>query len=208
MPSLTDWIVAGSSIITATGVVFVAFQALLAQRSLKADHERSRREKAINLLMHMDVIRQRQSSIARKFAETLNFEQSKSLLSQESFKVESKHRELLLGCISKESNLHETTKDSIDQIEIPVSDCADIRWQIVSYLNNLESTLSAWRHNVADRDMLEEQYHFLVSPSDGHYLLKEFRKAAGGPRHFPSIEEFVSHIENKSKNSSGKLQVA
>lgn len=208
MSSLTDWIVAGSSIITAAGVVFVATQALLAQKSLKADHERSRREKAIKLLMHMDVIRQRQSSIARKFAETLSFEQSKALLNQESFTVDSKHKELLLGCVSKESSLHESSKNPDGQIEIPVSDCADIRWQIVSYLNNLESTLSAWRHNVADRDMLEEQYHFLVSPSDGHYLLKEFRKAAGGPRHFPSIEEFVLHIENKSKNSSGKAQVA
>ncbi|MEQ4618293.1 MAG: hypothetical protein ABN482_09625 [Corticimicrobacter sp.] len=208
MSSLTDWIVAGSSVTTAVGVVFVAFQALLARRSLKADHERSRRENAIKLLMHMDVIRQRQSSIARKFAETLSFEQSKALLNQESFKVDSKHRELLLGCISKESNLHNSTKDSDSQIEIPVSDSADIRWQIVSYLNNLESTLSAWRHNVADRNMLEEQYQFLISPSEGHYLLKEFRKAAGGPRHFPSIEEFVSHIENKPRGSSGKEKVA
>lgn len=208
MSSLTDWITAVASIITAGGVVFVAFQALTARKSLVANHERSRREKSIKLLMHMDVIRQRQSSIARKFAESLNFKQSKALLNQESFKVDSKYKDLLLGSVSKESKLHESVKDDNDQIEVPVSDCADIRWQIVSYLNNLESTLSAWRHNVADRDMLEEQYHFLVSPSDGHYLLKEFRKAAGGAKHFPSIEEFVSHIENQPKDSNGKAKVA
>jgi len=208
MSNITDWVVAISSCITAGGVGFVAYQAYLAQKTLKSDHERSRRDTSIKLLMHMDINRKRQSSIARKFTEALDFNQSKSLHNQESFKVDAKHKDLLLGSISKDSALHSSIKDDNKEIEIPVSDCADIRWQVVSYLNNLESTLSAWRHNVADKDMIEEQYHFLVSPKDGHYLLKEFREAAGGSRHFPSIEEFVSHIQEKSKNKGGKNKIA
>jgi len=205
MDITANHVIAVASSISCLGIGLLFWQLKTMVSQFAADHERSRREKSIQLLMHMDLSRKRQSSIARKFAEVLTFEQSKSLLNQEPFIVDLKYKDLVLGSISPRSQLHKSLNDEGKEISIPVSDCADIRWQVVSYLNNIETVLSAWKHNVADRDLIEEQYNFLVSPSDGHYLLKEFREAAGGEKHFPAIAAFVFHLGKPLKKGKSKV---
>lgn len=83
-----------------------------------------------------------------------------------------------------------------------------MRWEIVTYLNSLESILSAWRHNTADKEMIEEQFRYMVSPKDGHYILEKFREAAGGAHTYPSIDQFVSHLKTVRANPNGKPKVA
>lgn len=209
MDITTNHVVAAASAISALGIGLIYWQVRLAAKQFLADHERSRREKAIELMMHMDISRRRQGATARKFVERLSFDQARSLLNQESFSVDAKYKDLILGCLSGQSEAdfgNERIKD--EKITLTEKESADIRWQVVSYLNNLESVLSAWRHNVADREMIEEQYHFLVSPQEGHFIMKEFREAAGGARHFPAIEEFVEYLQTQNNNTKGKEKVA
>ena len=64
----------------------------------------------------------------------------------------------------------------------------------MSYLNLVESVLSGWRHNIADRKILEEEFRTLVKDAEGHPLLGAFRKAAGGEASWPALEEFISIV--------------
>jgi hypothetical protein len=70
----------------------------------------------------------------------------------------------------------------------------------VSYLNSLEFTLVAWQYSVIDKEIIESQFAYLFRPSDGHEVLKYFRKAAGGGSAFPAIEIFTAHLSQKQRN--------
>jgi len=85
-----------------------------------------------------------------------------------------------------------------------VREVADIRWQLVRYLNLLESIFVAGRHNVADMDILIEQFGYLVSPREGHHLLKKFREAIGADS-YPALSELEKILEERrSKPGAGK----
>jgi hypothetical protein len=49
----------------------------------------------------------------------------------------------------------------------------------------------------------------LVAPSDGHYVLEDFRKAAGGASSYPSIEAFSDELKKKHNQiPEGKPKIA
>ena len=191
--------------ISAVANIFIALGVGLAWWSFRGDHERSRREKAIELVSQWAINMNKRGSAARKLVETLDKEKSKSLWKQEPLKIEKKHIGLLRAAL-------EVEVEAPNGSDIPLEETqsSELRWQVVTFLNNLESVLSAWRHNVADKEIISEQFRYLVSPTDGHYILEEFRIAAGGNHTYPAIKEFVDHIneELKSKgNSAGKPPV-
>ena len=62
--------------------------------------------------------------------------------------------------------------------------------------------LSAWHHNVADQEMLEEQLTYLVSSKNNHFLLENFRQAAGDGESYPSIKVFIAYLKNKSEKET------
>lgn len=191
--------------ISAVANIFIALGVGLAWSSFRGDHERSRREKAIELISVWALNMNKRGAAARKLVETLDKERSKSLFNQEPLKINKKHIGLLQAAL--ESKVEEPTGDNITLSELQSS---ELRWQIITFLNNLESVLSAWRHNVADKDIITEQFRYLLSTTDGHYILQEFRVAAGGNQSYPAIQEFVKHIKEElnKENTSGKRPVA
>jgi len=211
-----QWIIAIASSVAALGVLGVIYQTRTAIQqldttiqSLKADHERSRRERAVELLRHWDSNLTLSGAVARKFAESLNFETSKCLYQQKPFKIKNTHYGLFVGCLSPASAKQRREEKPDEDIEVTERESSEIRWAVLSYLNHLETVLAAVRHNVADKEMLYEQFTYLVSPSDGHYLLEDFRRAAGGGATYPSIEAFADELKAKHQISSpGKEPVA
>jgi len=142
----------------------------------------------------------KKSSLARKFVETLDQKQSICLLKEEAFETEETNKKILEGYLEKE------IKKENGKIALSVEEVSQIRWDVISYLNLLEAVLMAWRHNIADKEMIFEEFKYLVKPSEGHDVLKEFRKAAGDT--FPAIDEFVKKLEEKSLLSTGKGKIA
>jgi len=219
-----QWVIAVASSVAALGVLGIAIQSAAAISQLKissgqlktsidqlqADHERSRRERAVELLSQWDAGLTRNAALARKLAETFDFDQSKSLFEQESFQIDCTHYELFLGAIPLSSeNRRREDKQEDNKIQVSERESSEIRWAVISYLNRLEATLTAVRHNVADKDMIYEQFEYLVAPSDGHYVLEDFRRAAGGTATYPSIEEFANELKTKhSQVNPGKARIA
>lgn len=191
--------------ISAVANIFIALGVGLAWWSFRGDHERSRREKAIELISQWALNMNKRGSAARKLVETLDQEKSKLLYNQEPLKIDKKHIGLLRAAL--EANVDEPNGG---EITLDETQSSELRWQVVTFLNNLESVLSAWRHNVADKEIITEQFRYLVSTTDGHYILKEFRVVAGGNHTYPAIQEFVEDIKQElSKgNKSGKQRVA
>lgn len=192
------WIIAGANTVMTLGI-------LLALWSFRGDHERSRREKAIELISQWALNMNKRASAARKLVEVLDETAVKSLSNQESFSIHKRHAGLLRAALEAEI----TEENDKSEIYLDERKSSELRWQIIAFLNNLESVLSAWRHNVADKDMINEQFRYLVSPKDGHYILEKFRVISGGSHTYPAIAEFVEHLKKQyEKTTSGKRPVA
>ena len=64
---------------------------------------------------------------------------------------------------------------------------SSLRWHVVTYLNALETVMTFWHMGTVDKEVIEEQFLFLLSNGKGR-ALANFRNAAGG---YPYIEEFL-----------------
>jgi hypothetical protein len=172
----------------------------VAWRTFRADHERSRREKAIEYILDWVRGLDRRATLARKFVEMFNQHQAKCLFEQKSFHIDRDLAPLMEGVFEQMPEVED------GQFNITQAMSADLRWIIVNYINNLEAIMSAWYYQVADRKMLAEQFSYLISPSLGNFLLPEFRVAANAQEHYPAITAFVmSYKTDRAATLLGKV---
>jgi hypothetical protein len=160
----------------AAAVALMSLYLLVKQRW--SDHDRSRGERAIELTRFWATALTRRAAITKKLVERLDDAQTRSLWKMEAFSVLTELEHVLRGCIPAE--LHEGLEKQDGRIYLKEDVVTIVRWEMVTYLNQLESILMASRHNIADRDLIEEQSRYLVKRSEGSYLLETFRTAAGG----------------------------
>ncbi|CAB1368165.1 hypothetical protein [Denitratisoma oestradiolicum] len=193
--NLQDW--ANLATIAGSIAIFgIALQVYIAHRQLKADHERSRREKSVEILMEWSRNLKKEGSVARKIIECLNEEQCRDIFAQQEVKISRKHENLLAQLFGDKIQ----TKEGNDHILLTEAQSTELRWHAVSYLNSLEFTLVAWQYSVVDKEIIETQFSYLFRPADGHEVLKYFRKAAGGENSFPAIEIFTAHLSKKRRD--------
>lgn len=180
----------------------ILFQLWIIKNSFSQDHERSRNEKAVDLIRDWTKVLNQKSSAARKIVEQLDKQTCVKLSKQEKFSID-----------KSDANIHllkvlfgEDFKSQNDKIEIDVAKATQLRWEIVTYLNILESVLIAYRHNVADREIIKEQFRYLVNPNENHFVLEEFRKVVGDES-FPGIKDFAKElITEKGQTKEGKAK--
>jgi hypothetical protein len=187
-----EWVTAVGTVVTALGIVFVWRQTRILFRQFQDDHKRARREKSVELITNWTKNLQRGVSAARKFAERLDDNQTRALFAEETFHVVPALRGLLQACLS---SLNVTVPEAKGgMIELDQETVSLVRWQLVSYLNSLEAIMSAWRHNVAERAMIEEEFRFLIDERRGEAAVARFRQAAGGSAAYPAIGQFILKI--------------
>jgi hypothetical protein len=189
MDCILSWLTAIASLITAGGIWFLWLQ-------IKADHERSRRERACELVLEWSKSLRQGSSLARKLVETFTEEQARKLHKSEALEIEGDKYEIIKACL-EESTDTARIEQANGKVKLNGRQSSILRWHIVCYLNTLESILMARRHGVADRKMINEQFRYLVSPTEGHSILRNYRQASGGANVYPAIEEFVQELEKE-----------
>ena len=193
--NLSDW--ANIATIIGACAIFVAvIQAQIMRRQFKADHERGRREKTVELLSNWFARQKKYGPIARKIAEQLTEEQCRDVLAQQSICVPVKLKKQFQQLFGKQKIKDEGEKE----IRLTEAQSADFRWHVVCYLNALETTLIAWQYSIVDREIIETQFSYLFRPAEGHEILRQFRTAAGGEEAFPAIEIFAAHLKNKRRD--------
>lgn len=186
-----------ATIIGSLAVIGIAIQIYISHRQIKFDHERSRRERSVDILIEWSKNLKKEGSIARKIIECLNEEQCRDVFNQQELKIGKKHEALLMQLFGKDSL--DGINDATDDIRLSEAQSTELRWHAISYLNSLEFTLVAWQYAVVDKGIIEAQFSYLFRPADGHEVLKHFRKAAGGENSYPAIEVFTAHISQKRR---------
>lgn len=186
-----------ATIFTGLGVLGIASQVLYSYKQIKADHERSRREKSIEILMAWSKNLKKEGSIARRIIECLNEEQCREIFNQQAVKISRKNENLVRQLFKKEDLIDIDAAAS--EISLTEAQSTELRWHAITYLNTLEFSLVAWQYAVVDKDIIEAQFQYLFRPADGHEVLKYFRKAAGGGNSYPAIEIFTAHVSEKRR---------
>lgn len=200
--SLSEWADL-ATILASTAIIGVAAQFFHSRKELEADHERSRREKTVDILLEWDQRLKKEGALARKIVETFSAEQCREIHAQLPIIVNAKLEPLLVQLFNT------TFAPTNNQITLNEAYSSELRWHVITYLNALESVLVAWQYSVVDRGIIEHQFSYLFKPSDGHEGLKHFRVAAGGGDSYPAIEIFASHIkEERRKKLIQKANVA
>lgn len=138
------------------------------------------------------------SSASRKVVEQLSNKECIDLFKQKNVSVSNTNENSNLLKILFENNFKEIKKDE-DYFELDVVMASQLRWEVITYLNVLESILIAYWHNVADKTIIKEQFLYLVNPRENHFVLEEFRKAAGIDD-YPGIRDFVDGIKKEKES--------
>lgn len=182
-----------ATIVQAIAALGIAIQIYQSKSEIEADHERSRREKSIDILTNWSKSLTKENSITRKILDNLNEDQCTNVLQQEEFKIHKKHEPLLQQLFGQDLD------PAVDDfITVKPQQSAALRWNAITYLNSLEFTFVAWQYSVVDRKIIEDEFQYLFNPDSGSEVLKNFRKASGGSGVFPAIEIFSTHITQKN----------
>ncbi len=211
---ITEWIVAVASIVTAAGVVFIGIEVRLSMKQLelmkmqyKADHERSRRERALDVLKHWNESVTITQPSARLLVEGFSHEQCEKLIANKEFSIGEDNLRLLQIALD---NFADCAEPKIEggAIHLKTDHLFRIGQQCMAFLNSLEIAVQAWHNNIADAEILEAELKYLVKPAKRYYVLQEFRDALGGTGAYPAIQSFVDHIKNSELSTKRKEKIA
>lgn len=184
--------------------VFMVFSVFFAYFFFKKDHERSRREASVELIIKWSSSLNKKASLAKKYVEKLSKKQVTHLYAQEKIYFNSSNEDERVLCknIKELLNCDNLTKDHESDAEFCLceEESAELRWIIISYLNMLESILVAWQHHSADDTIIEQEFKYMFDLSRGNNILKDFRTVAGSEECYPAIEMFCNHLEEKRKS--------
>ena len=222
--TITDWISAIAAGVAALGVGFVAYQVFIARKQLQqgseslqnaaeslelarrtfesdqSDHERSRRQKAVDLILQWSTNLKRETSLARKLVETLGREETESLYDEKPFEIDEKYLSIVADCLGNSEESELVTNNG--KIKLTEKQSAHMNWLVISYLNSLESVLVCWQHGIADVDMIKAEFRYLVNPDKEKNILHNYRTAKEGIDNYPAIKSFVSMLEQEHKNNT------
>jgi hypothetical protein len=148
MVATTEWaspegLTAISTVVTAIATIATAFGVLFVWKQIVCDHDRSRRENAVDLLSEWTTGLQESSTLVRKFVEELNEDQCKKLAAQATFDVPSDKRDILVACLSGVTEEASVKPSASGKITLTEKESAHIRWLVTTYLNRLECVLTA-----------------------------------------------------------------
>jgi hypothetical protein len=197
------WIEWVRDILASFALGFALWRIFLMRETFFSDHDRSRRTKAVDLIQFWSSNLTLRASLARRIAESLEEQQCRDLSEQKPFDIPSSKEDLLRMYLREVTPSKETEKSADTILKLDEGQVSVLRWDVVSYLNQLEAILSAWRHNIASRDILEEEFDYLYDASKGMTMIEKFRIASGIDS-YPAIKEFVEHVKSAKQNKGDK----
>lgn len=238
MPSITDWITAVAGLISAGAIVLLwrqtkhagrqvdllidqnkntaeqarhaAEQVKLLADDISFDHERSRRENAVNLIHRWIDTLPREMSATRKLVESLSPEEARLLNNEKALTLKCTPERLsFMQVYLAQANYKYDIDEARKEITIPEEAVSWLRWQAVKYLNTLESIMGAWHHGVADKDIIAEEFGYLLDEQRGYDAMEKFRGAIGHHA-FPAINAFIEHLrvtKTKKAATPGRLPI-
>lgn len=208
-------------VISATGIISI----LLLFFQIKAEHEKGRREKSVELLLEWSKGLKKEANESKKIVEKFTYEQCKDLFDGEEIRMNCIEYNTIVNLFSENSKekIDKKVKNEEDKSRCELEERSDsekrkcnkecttlekryvnkLRWQIISYLNFLESILVSWQYSVVDKEIIEKQFEFLLDPKEDKKILDKFRKVSGEEA-YPAIKIFCNELEKKRKEALTK----
>ena len=175
-----------------SSISFVSVLILIAQ--IRGEHEKSRREKACELLLEWTEKRNKEMFYAKNIVETFNIKQCRKLYLEEEFELDA-------SICSDIINFFDIQTQTASSNNLSKTAVRQLKHFVTLYLNLLESILVAWQYSIADREIIENEFSSFYSPKEGHNFLQNYRIACGNEDKFPAIELFCMQIETRRKES-------
>lgn len=207
MENTTSMITMIATLITSITAFIAIVQLRVMKKTFVQDHERSRREKAIEYIFEWVRYTSR-GTAAKGIVERLDESQCRKLWKEQEFEIDIKYKSYLERGI-EDFGVTETSITG-KTIIIDCKQSALIRKDAIAYLNLIEMILAAAYNGVADKDIIMAEFASLVCEEKNMHLLTNLRKVAGGKKTFPYIEEFVNETkcgDIVKKNTLGQFCV-
>jgi hypothetical protein len=179
-----EWVSVISSVFASIGVVFIAFQAYYAKEQIENDHERSRRETTIKLMLNWIENLDIKTASARKLVESLDDKTCEKIYNMKVVKISEDNTAIIKGILDNDKLTAENGFITINEYESSI-----IRSYVLKYLNSLETILTGWRLGIVDKEIIEEELIYLYNSEKDKCVLHNFRNVAG-MHSYPSIKAF------------------
>lgn len=172
MESFPAWVSAIASSISALSLMLIIWQ-------VKVNHDKSRREKALDILRQWDEIRT---------PNAFRYERLMFSLAAPDVELVQKGQSITITKDLASAHLPELKADDSGNFVIGIEQVLEIRVALLTLLNTIENVALAYKHHVADREILDDAYYNVL-------IEKEFlRKCGNFMEHFgagawPSVTE-------------------
>lgn len=174
-----EFISAAGSILSSASFVILIWQ-------VKVNHDKGRREKALSILEQWDKIRTDDAFRLELFLFSLSHEDVKHVKEGESFYIEKNIAEKFLPELLCRVKNGKCLVDVITSFKV--------RHAGISLLNTIESIALAYKHNVADRDILDQAFKQSLIKDGYLQRLSEFSKLMGN-NYWPAIQELPKFMD-------------
>ncbi len=177
-----------AQILTAIGIGIAVFQ-------IRAEHEKSRREFAANLIWQWTINIRRNSKITAKFVDQLDQVACLAIFNQNSFEVSGNHKPVIDAIIAGSNH---TITNNNGNIIIDMTLSSEIRSLITNYLNLLEAVFVAWYHGIGDREVIEQQFRFMINPDGENIFIKTYLDHCDGSKNYPMISKYIAYLRKNA----------
>lgn len=181
-------------------------QIRLFRKQMAHDHERSRRDHAINDLSKWNAHLSETVTSARRLVETFSGDQLECLKRGRGFNIPVKHKAMAVVALAADvsqvitSELMTPLLQDDEHVVLSAEHAIRLRNRCIEHLNACEISLLGWRHGAADRQIIEEQMNYLVDLRNGWRMLEDFRTIVVGEGAYPSVAQFVQVIYQRKRD--------
>lgn len=183
----------------------------LVQSNLEKQQKISQQKLAIELMLKWADSIDESTNSTRRLVEGLGLKECEAIYKQKALNLTVEYKDLindfLVNVTVSNSNV-EKPKDEHGTFRLHPELVTYIRRKITSYLNLLESIMTAWKYEIADRRIIEEEFAYLITETQNYkyYALETYRQACGGAKVYPAIEAFANAVKNPQYKTIKDIQ--
>ena len=198
------------SIISATSILLLYRQHKLETENYDATREENIREKTVSVIHTWTSELRKESRLVEDLVCILDETICQKIYSFTTFNVDkATNNKILQICFLDHyekinEEYIEKSKKSDNQYEVSGFILSELRWHITSYLNSLEVVAISWQQGLVDRNVLIDQFSFLVS--NGRNAMEKYRKIAGNGNSYPALEAFCKDIKKQLSSKHNSMQ--
>ena len=208
-PASANWV----DLVTMIATCVAALSVVFVWRQIRADHERSRREQALELMKFWTSQNNYDEPFfvfGRNLLMTLNREQSEKVYGCLEFSVDNDQLELLkIFRKSIKNRLHGAdevhTEEQKNGHSLTKTESRALRMVATTFLNRLEVVATAWCSGITDKSMIEEEFKIIIAPKTGKFIMEDILSFSPV---YPSLKAIIDHMKSSTNGKPNKRPVA